>query len=288
MQDKTKRTGLGRGLSSLIPVSELDKQFIRKIMIAEIVANKHQPRTNFAEEKLQELVDSIRQHGVIQPIIVRKLDMGYELIAGERRFLASKRLGLKEIPALVKNATDQESLELALIENIQRADLNPIEEAKGYLMLSKEFSLTQDSVAKKVGRSRTAVTNAMRLLKLPKKIQQALITSDISVGHAKVLLGVPEQEDQLAVCDKIIQKNLTVRDTEREIQKMAMAKIAPPKIPIDPKLRKKCKQFAVTLRESFQTQVNVKWTGDSGKLVINIASEKELDRIVDQLKQHTQ
>ncbi|MDX9702086.1 MAG: ParB/RepB/Spo0J family partition protein [Candidatus Auribacterota bacterium] len=285
MQDKSKKTGLGRGLSSLIPVSELDKQYIRKIQIAEVVANKYQPRTDFAEEKLQELMESIRQHGVIQPVIVRKIDSGYELIAGERRFLAAKRLDFQEIPALVKSVSDQETLELALIENIQRADLNPIEEAKGYLILSKEFSLSQDSVAKKVGRSRTAVANAIRLLKLPQRVQQALVCSDISVGHAKVILGLPEPEDQTALCEKIIAKDLTVRDTEREVRRMT-TKPQCQSAPVDPQLRKKCKQYALALRESFRTGVDVKWTGNKGKLIITVANEEELDRIVSQLKQN--
>lgn len=285
MQDKLKRTGLGRGLSSLIPVSELDKQFIRKIHIAEIVTNRYQPRTSFGEEQLRELVESVRQHGVIQPVIVRKIDAGYELVAGERRYRAAKELGFEEIPALVKNVTDQESLELALIENIQRDDLNPIEEARGYLMLSKEFSLSQESVAKKVGRSRTAVTNSIRLLKLPEEIQQALASGDISVGHAKVILGLSERNDQLALCKKIVDRTLTVRETEDEVRLLLNPKEKPaPRPKPDPQLRRKCTMYARTLRESLRTGIEVKWSGDKGKLIITVDTEEDLDRIVGQLK----
>ena len=274
-----KRSALGRGLSSLIPVSELKREFIEKIQISKIVSNKFQPRHNFVEEKLQELVESIKEHGVIQPIIVRKAREGYELIAGERRFLAAQRIGLDEVPAIVKNVSDQESLELALIENIQRDDLNPIEEALGYDMLCKEFNLTQDSVAQKVGRSRTSVTNAMRLLKLPEQIQGSVAEGSFSVGHAKVILGIDDTDTQLKVFNKIVSKDLTVRETEKIVHSLSLPKTTKSS-KIDLERNRKYKNCAEHLRNLLDSSVEIKWSGEKGKLVIHFESEKDLEDIV--------
>jgi len=278
-QTGQKRSALGRGLSSLIPVSELKREFIEKIEITKIVSNKFQPRNNFVEEKLQELVESIKEHGVIQPIIVRKVSEGYELIAGERRFLAAQRIGLQEIPAIVKNVTDQKSLELALIENIQRDDLNPIEEALGYEMLCKEFSLSQEIVAQKVGRSRTSVTNTMRLLKLPGQIQGSVAEGNFSVGHAKVILGVEDSDTQLKIFNKIISKDLTVRDTEKIVHSLSMPKITKSS-KVNLERNRKYKNCAEQLRNTLDSSVEIKWNGEKGKLVIHFESEKDLESIV--------
>lgn len=214
------KVALGKGLGALIqprvatPQPEPGER-VQKIPTSEIVASPLQPRTEFRGERLLELVESIREHGIIQPLIVRKRNDKYELIAGERRWRAAEQLGLKEAPVIVREAADQEVLELALIENIQREDLNPIEEALAYQRLSKEFGLKQEEIAQKVGKSRAAVANSMRLLELAPSVQSWLTQGRISVGHAKVLLGVKTHEEQTLLADAILRGNLTVRATEK-------------------------------------------------------------------------
>jgi ParB family chromosome partitioning protein len=218
------KSPLGKGLSALIgarPAARPDLgpvdsgERIRQISLASIRPSPLQPRKDFAQDALQELVDSIRQHGIIQPLIVREADGGHELIAGERRWRAAQELGLTEVPVIVRSATDLEVLELSLIENLQRADLNPIEEAQGYARLAGEFGMRQEDVALKVGRSRAAVANAMRLLDLHPQIQVWLTQDRLSVGHAKVLLAVKAPEEQLLVAEAVLRRGATVRATER-------------------------------------------------------------------------
>ena len=214
------KVALGKGLGALIqprvatPQPEPGER-VQKISLNEIVASPFQPRTEFRGERLLELVESIREHGIIQPLIVRQRDGKYELIAGERRWRAAEQLGLKEAPVIVREAGDQEVLELAIIENIQREDLNPIEEAIGYQRLSKEFGLKQDDIAQKVGKSRAAIANSMRLLELAPSVQSWLTQGRISVGHAKVLLGAKTHEEQTLLADAVLRGNLTVRATEK-------------------------------------------------------------------------
>src|ERR1700730_6354637 len=217
------KTGLGKGLGALIGARpsvarpDVDSgEKIRQVSLVSIVPSPLQPRKDFASEALQELVDSIRQHGIIQPLIVRQLNGGaHELIAGERRWRAAQEVGLTEVPVIIRKATDLEVLELSLIENLQRTDLNPIEEAQGYARLAGEFGMHQEEIAAKVGRSRAAVANAMRLLDLHPQIQTWLTQSLISVGHAKVLLGLKSPDDQLHVAEIVLRRSATVRDTER-------------------------------------------------------------------------
>jgi ParB family transcriptional regulator, chromosome partitioning protein len=219
---KMAKTGLGKGLGALIgtrpsPVREdvdLDDA-VRQVRLATIVPSPLQPRKNFAPEALQELVDSIRQHGIIQPLIVRRIDGRHELIAGERRWRAAQEVGLTEVPVIVRTASDLEVLELSLIENLQRTDLNPIEEAQGYSRLAEEFGMKQEEIAQKVGRSRAAVANAIRLLDLHPQIQTWVAQDLLSVGHAKVLLGVKAIEEQLKLAETILRRNASVRQTER-------------------------------------------------------------------------
>ena len=282
MDAKARKNGLGRGLDTMIPLSELDREIVRKIKLTEIVSNRYQPRHRFEEEKLKDLENSIRENGLIQPIIVRKIKDKFELIAGERRFLATKRLDLKEIPAIVKNVTDQKSLEIALIENIQRADLNPIEEAMGYKMLCDDFSLSHDTVSQRVGRSRSVVTNSMRLLKLPRKIQSSLIDETISVGHAKVILGLESPDDQIRVYERVKTKNLTVKETERVIACLGNLKKAR-RTYLNPELKHKCKQYAQSLRKCLDAGIEIKWSEQTGKIVISFNSEEDLDRIVEKI-----
>jgi ParB family chromosome partitioning protein len=218
---KMAKTGLGRGLAALIETRpapfregvDLGEQ-IRQVRLSTIVPSPLQPRKNFAPEALQELVNSVRQHGIIQPLIVRLVDGRHELIAGERRWRAAQEVGLDEVPVIVRKATDLEVLELSLIENLQRTDLNPIEEAQGYSRLAGEFGMRQEDIALKVGRSRAAVANALRLLDLHPQIQTWVAQDLISVGHAKVLLGVKASEEQLRLAEMVLRRNYSVRQTE--------------------------------------------------------------------------
>jgi ParB family chromosome partitioning protein len=216
------KSGLGKGLGALIsgrpalaPMAADSEERIREVELTRIVPSPLQPRKDFSEEALTELVDSIRQHGIIQPLIVREIGGRYEIIAGERRWRAAQELGLAEVPVILRTANDLEVLELSLIENLQRADLNPIEEAQGYARLASEFGLRQEDIASKVGRSRAAVANAMRLLDLHPQIQVWLTQDLLSVGHAKVLLGLKGAEEQLAVAQTVLRRSATVRATER-------------------------------------------------------------------------
>jgi ParB family chromosome partitioning protein len=219
------RTGLGKGLGALIgprstsvepPREEIGpRERIYQVSLASIVPSRLQPRKNFAPDALQELVDSIRQHGIIQPLIVRQTGGRYELIAGERRWRAAQELGLDEVPVIIRSANDLEVLELSLIENLQRSDLNPIEEANGYARLADEFGMHQEEIATKVARSRAAVANAMRLLDLHPQVQTWVAQGVLSVGHAKVLLALKSHDEQRAAAETVLRRSLTVRATER-------------------------------------------------------------------------
>jgi ParB family transcriptional regulator, chromosome partitioning protein len=218
------KSGLGKGLDALIsaapsrPSPEPDSgERVQQISLANIVPSPLQPRRAFAREALQELVDSIRQRGIIQPLIVRPVNSRFELIAGERRWRAAKEVGLTEAPAIVRQATDLEVLELSLIENLQRADLNPIEEAQAYARLANEFGMRQEDIAQKVGKSRASVANAMRLLDLDPQVQIWVVQDLLSVGHAKVLLGLKAHDEQRLLAEKILRQSSTVRATERMV-----------------------------------------------------------------------
>jgi ParB family transcriptional regulator, chromosome partitioning protein len=217
------RSGLGKGLGALIGTSSVaartdgddSTERVHQIDLATIVPSTLQPRKDFAREPLQELIDSIRQHGIIQPLIVRQAGARFELIAGERRWRAAQEIGLATVPAIIRSANDLEVLELSLIENLQRADLNPIEEAQGYARLANEFGMRQEDIALKVGRSRAAVANALRLLDLHPQVQVWLAQNLLSVGHAKVLLALKVPEEQLLAAETVLRRNATVRSTER-------------------------------------------------------------------------
>jgi ParB family chromosome partitioning protein len=216
------KSALGKGLSALISTRPAGVRLeaepgerIQQVELATIVPSPLQPRKNFGGEALDELIESIRQHGIIQPLVVRNIGGKHELIAGERRWRAAQEAGLARVPIIVRTATDLEVLELSLIENLQRADLNPIEEAQAYARLANEFGMRQEDIAQKVGRSRAAVANSMRLLDLHEQVQAWLIQGLLSVGHAKVLLGLKEREEQRAVAETILRRSATVRATER-------------------------------------------------------------------------
>ena len=284
----TKR-GLGKGLDSMIPekvdntnndVKNINVSRETLIGINEIEPNKNQPRKNFDEDALHELSESIKQYGIIQPIVLQKREKYYEIIAGERRWRAARLAGLKKVPAIIKDYTQQEIVEIALIENIQREDLNPIEEALAYQRLINEFNLRQDDVAERVAKSRSAVTNSMRLLKLCNKVQQMLIDDYISSGHARALLGIEDEELQYIIATKVFDEKLSVRETEKLVKKV-----------IENKEIKKAKvldnEFLYKdLEEKIKTIVGTKVTinrkaDNKGKIEIEYYSKEELDRLMD-------
>lgn len=292
--------GLGRGLSSLIPpknnqpisqpnVPEADParpavgtvsetKNIQEIEIIRIIPNPHQPRLHFDAEKLQELAASIKEHGVIQPLVITKKDNSYEIIVGERRFQAAKLAGLKTIPAMVREASEQQKLELAIIENIQRHDLNPVEEAKSYFKLASEFDLSQEEIARKVGRSRSAVANKERLLKLPVEIQKALIEGKITEGHAKAILALENPEKQRALFELILKNNLTVRQTEDKTREISV-KTHKRTISVDPAIR----EIENRLVGALGTKVKLSKFGGGGKIIIEYYSEEELNNILSKI-----
>lgn len=292
------KRGLGRGLSNLIPTddttedvttktskqtktgtvtkTEVVKKVEQTLNINRIEPNKNQPRKEFNEDALQELADSIKQFGVIEPLVVVKRKGYYELIAGERRWRAARLAGLKEVPVVIKDYDDQQIVEIALIENIQREDLNPIEEAHAYERLIQEFNLTQDEVAERVSKSRTTVTNALRLLKLTEKVQQMLIDDMLSTGHVRALITITEPQLQYETAMYIFDKKLSVRETESYVKKLLNKK---PKEKTsekeDPELSFLYKAIENRLKESLGTKTTIKAkTKDSGKLKLNIIHRK--------------
>lgn len=289
-----KRGGLGKGLDSLIPEpkvaktaervkrTEETKLGERLVKINKIEPNSEQPRRNFEEDGLLELADSIKQFGILQPLLVQKKDNYYEIIAGERRWRAAKMAGLKEVPVIVREYTKRETVEIALIENIQRENLNPIEEAMAFKKLLTEFSLKQDEVAERVSKSRTTVTNSMRLLKLDERVQQMVVDDMISTGHARALLAIEEKEEQYTIANRIFDEKLSVREVEKLIKeiknpKKAREKKEPENAFIYKDLEEKMKAVMGT-----KVSVNRKSNG-KGKIEIEYYSEEELERIFDLL-----
>ena len=287
------RKALGKGINALIPdfemgVPESDENGPAKnteLLIDEISPNRFQPRKYFDDNKFEELVASIRENGVLQPILVQKLDTGYELVVGERRWRASKKAGLKKIPAVIREVTDAQALEWAIIENIHRQDLNPIEEADAYARLSDEFALTQEMIAKKVGKSRTAVTNTLRLLNLSRNIKEDLISGKISMGHARALLGLYNAGQMEALRKEIFKQNLTVRQTESRVSRL---KRPVPKKPVSLVSKKNIfiKSLAKELERRLGTKVDIQPTKKGGKLVVTYYSDDDLDRIKDLIGQN--
>lgn len=293
-----KRNGLGKGLDSLIPNKYADKTEKTSgkkttessesenktgevmVKINSVEPNREQPRKEFDEDSLVELADSIKQFGILQPLIVQKKKDYYEIIAGERRWRAAKIAGIKEVPVIIKNYTDQEIVEISLIENIQRENLNPIEEAMAYKRLLEEFNLKQDEVAERVSKSRTAVTNSMRLLKLSARVQQMIVDDMISTGHARALLALDDEEQQYQIANRIFDEKLSVRETEKLVKLL--------KTPKKEVKKEKNKHTFVyeNLEERMKgiigtkVRVNAKANG-KGKIEIEYYSEDELERIYD-------
>ncbi|MEJ2077309.1 MAG: ParB/RepB/Spo0J family partition protein [Acidobacteriota bacterium] len=273
-----KRKALGKGLDALLPQTNESGALVM-IDIDLIHPNPLQPRLRFEIEKLDELAASIREKGILQPIVVRPTEIGYEIIAGERRWRACQRAAVHQIPAIVQDVSDQDMLELALIENIQRDDLSPIEEAQAYQLMVEQFGLTQEQVADKVARSRTAVTNTLRLLQLPKTIQEMVINRDLSMGHARALIPL-EPRDQLQLARAIVARGLSVRDTERRAQRLTRAsKPSRPKSSKDPNIR----SAEERLEERWRTRVEIRQRGQKGQIVLHFDSSEELDRLFEDL-----
>lgn len=296
--------GLGRGLASLIPpkskISAPQDGFnyfgaktadpknsqpllaegkkVEEVEIFKIISNPHQPRKDFNEERLKELAESIKKNGIIQPILVTKRGDQLEIIAGERRLKAAKLAGLSKVPVIIREADEQQKLELAIIENIQRHDLNPIEEADSYLKLSQEFGLNQEEVAQKVDKSRSAVANKLRLLQLPAEIQKALIEEKITEGHAKAILAVSDPEKQRALFEMIIKDKLTVRQVEGKTREISVRKHKR-LINIDPEI----KAVEDKLIGALGTKVKLNQSGQGGKIIIEFYSKEELNSLIEKI-----
>ncbi len=285
-----KRTGLGKGLDSMIPPKAISKASKGSTMetsptgetilkINEVEPNKKQPRKSFNEEALQELSESIKQHGIVQPLVVAKQKDYYEIIAGERRWRAAKIAGLKEVPVVIKDYSPQEIMEVALIENIQREDLNPVEEAKAYQNLIKEYNLKQEEVAERVSKSRSAITNSLRLLKLSDKVLDLLIDESISSGHARAMLALEEPAQQLAVAEKIMKEHLSVRETEKLVKKMNEPVKKTPKKAL--KNDFVYKDMEEQLKQKIGTKVKINRKSENkGKIEIEYYSQDDLEKIV--------
>lgn len=288
-----ERKALGKGLSSLIPMggrSEGGNKNYLEVSLEDIVPNQNQPRKLFNKTSLDELAASIEEKGMLQPVIVRKLGGGkYEIIAGERRYRAAQQIHLEKINVLIKDVEAEETLELALIENLQREDLNPIEEALAYRELLSKYQYTQDEVAKRIGRDRSSIANTIRLLKLPETIRGHIISGKISMGHARALLGVENQELQEKIVDAIIENDLSVREIENWIQKLKEEKahVEPSvsvKVKRPEKVRRPYEHLEDDLKKGLQTKVQIKGTAKKGKILIHYHSEEDLSRLVQKIK----
>jgi ParB family chromosome partitioning protein len=252
---------------------------LQNIPVSKIVPNPNQPRKHFDEEAFKELVASIREHGIVQPVVVRAVGSLFELVVGERRWRAAREAGLRAIPAVVRSATDVEALELALIENVQRQDLNPLEEAAAYYHLIEDFDFTQGQLAARVGKKRSTIANTIRLLKLPEQVKELLIEGKISSGHARTLLAFPDVGQQIKVAERIIKEGLTVRQVEALAQLAQNPGRKPPAQPTPPHY----KSILKDLSERFSARVRVKLQEGKGRLEIHFKSEDELKRIFDML-----
>lgn len=295
MAAKVKR-GLGKGLDAMIPIpdspaakkittdSSEDKGAETIVRITQIEPNREQPRKNFDEDALQELADSIKQFGLLQPILVQDRKTYYEIIAGERRWRAAKLAGLKEVPVIIRDYTAQEIVEISLIENIQREDLNPIEEAQAYKRLLTEFNLKQDEVAERVSKSRTAVTNSMRLLKLCDEVQQMIIDDMLSTGHARALISIEDPEEQYTIAQKVFDEKLSVRDVEKLVKNLNKPEKPKKNAKTDSSLDVVYQDVAEKLKQSLGTKVEITLKGNGvGKVEIEFYNHDDLDRIIELL-----
>lgn len=278
-----KKKALGRGLNALVGEAQYETGHSAaetKLPIQQIVPNPNQPRTHFNETELNELSESIREHGVLQPLLVRKKGSKYEIIAGERRYQASKLADLTEVPVIIKDVDDQEMLALALIENLQRSDLNPLEEAKGYRQLIDASGMTQDALSKAVSKSRSAITNSLRLLDLPEAVQQMIFEGKLTAGHARAILAVPYEDARIKLAERVVNEGLSVRATEHLAPLFSVGDAPKAPRPVTPQSFKKA---ARVLRQHFNTNVRVKSSRGKNKIEIEFKDEDELRRILSEM-----
>lgn len=278
-----KKSGLGKGLNALMGEAQYETGHTAAestMNIEEIHPNPNQPRSHFDEKELEELASSIKEHGVLQPLLVRKDKKGYQIIAGERRYQASKIAGIKEVPVIVKDVNDTEVLALALIENLQRSDLNPIEEARGYKQLIEASGMTQEALSKAVSKSRSAITNALRLLDLPEAVQDMLYEGKLTAGHARAILAVPYEESRVKLAEKVVNEGLSVRATERLAPLFSVTEEPRAPRPVTPQ---SFKRAARVLRQTLNTNVRVKNTRGKNKIEIEFKDEEELSTILERL-----
>ncbi len=282
------KKGLGKGLSALMNTDEaidITQEQTITLKISQIEPNKEQPRTEFDPEKLETLSDSIKKYGVLQPIVVKKLDNGfYRIIAGERRWRAAKLAGLKQIPVVIRDFNDRETMEIALVENLQREDLNPFEEARGYKELMDLFSLTQEQVAQKVGKSRSAVANSVRLLSLCDEIKELVLKKELTVGHVRALLATDNEGVQLMAARKIVADGLNVRQTEAYIKVLLTEKKPKKKNPVDEELRRYLASIEKRLSNSLGTKVKIHNKKNRGKIEIEYYNNEDFERIMNKIK----
>ena len=301
-----RKGGLGKGLDSMIPdtsakvkkkspapapaentkeVDIKDERSVQLIKMSMIEPNREQPRKQFGEDALLELAESIKQFGILQPLLVQKKGDYYEIIAGERRWRASKLAGVKEVPVIIKEFSDQEAVEISLIENIQREDLNPIEEAVAYKRLMEEFHLKQDAISERVSKSRTAVTNSMRLLKLDERVQQMLIDEMITTGHARALLAIEDVEIQVMAATKVFDEKLSVRETEKLVKEILNPVPEKPEKPVDEAQNLVYQNLEEKIKQIIGSKVAIhRKNNDKGKIEIEYYSKDELERIVELLE----
>jgi ParB family transcriptional regulator, chromosome partitioning protein len=283
---KQKKTGLGRGVASLIPEIEGSGDYSTDTLfqcpIDDIKPNRYQPRITFSDEELEKLKNSILEQGVIQPLLVRNLDGSYELIAGERRLRAAKQANLTHVPVFVKDLTNEQALEVAIIENVQRENLNPLEEADAYQRLVSEFNYTQEMVAKKIGKNRSTIANLLRLRGLPEPIKKSLVDKKISMGHARSILGAGSEEEQIEVWQLVLAKQLSVRETERfintikkQLSDLKLKKTSPEKIFLT--------EISEQLTQKIKSKIRIMKQGNKGKVEIKFTSQKEFDHIIELL-----
>lgn len=274
---------LGKGLGALLPeFGQSEPKTLLYCGIEEIIPNRSQPRKHFDESKLQELAESIKEKGILEPLIVRRTDQGYELIVGERRWRAAQKAGLKEVPVMVKEVEGREVLEISLIENLQREDLNPIEAAEAFKHLIEEFNLSQEDLSKRIGKDRTTITNTLRLLKLPLEVRNQLLQNRITSGHARAILSLESKEKQKELCALIIKKGLSVREAE-SIAKRWAEKPKKSITPVKPRgdLESQLSSLQDSMRKYLGTKVHITQKGKRGKIEIEYYSHEDLERIVE-------
>lgn len=279
-----KKTGLGKGLGLLVGEADAETAGMRPdstLPLSEITPNKGQPRKSFDEDELAELADSIKQNGILQPLLVRRKGDTYEIVAGERRYQAARIAGLKEVPVVIRDVSDDEIFKLALIENLQRSDLSPLEEASGYRQLIKEKGLTQDELAKILSKSRSTITNTLRLLDLPEEVQQLVEEGRLTAGHARAILAVPSEEGRIALARKVVDERLSVRQTETLASTFSVSRAdeKPQRAPLPQSFKRAARQIRLAL----DTNVKVKNVRGKNKIEIEFASEDDLAHIVDLL-----